>query len=108
MAWPCRRIRGSADGSGGVVPGVAFGQEPVCLLRAPGPAGVGVGGYLVAEDGVDDAPGVLDGVLAGEELPLALQRGADEPVVGALVAAGVLGEGQVLGLGFPARAGLFA
>src|SRR5215471_9731022 len=103
---PCRRCAGSS--ACGVVPGVAFGQQPVGLLGAPGAAGVGVDGHLVAEHGVDDLPGRLDGVLAGELPAFALERGADQPVIGPLVAAGVLGEGQVLGLGFPARAGFFA
>src|SRR5215468_568916 len=96
--WSARRV----------VPAVPVGQQPVRLLRAPGPAGVRVDGRDVAEHRVDDPPGGLDGVLAGEELPFAVEGGADQPVVRALVAAGLLGEGQLLGLRLPAGAGLLA
>src|SRR5215472_8023952 len=92
----------------GVVPGVPVGQQPVGLLRAPGPAGIRVDGRDVADDRVDDPPGGLDGVLPGEKHTLPVQRSADQPVVRALVAAGPLGERQVFGLRLPARTGLFA
>src|SRR5262252_5866860 len=91
-----------------VVPGVPVGEQPVGLLRAPGTLGVGVDGHGVAEHRVDDLPGVLDGVLPGEQPALVVQRGADQPVVGTLVAAGLLGERQFLRLGLPAGPRLLA
>src|SRR5215467_6445754 len=106
MVRPCRRCAGSS--ACGVVPGVPLGQQPVRLLRPPGPAGIRVDGRDVAEDRIDDPPGGLDGVLPGEKHTLPVQRGADQPVVRALVAAGPLGERQVFGLRLPARTGLFA
>src|SRR5215469_17685425 len=89
-----------------VVPGVAVGQEPVGFLGAPGAPGVRVDRHYVAQHRVHDPPGGLDGVLAGEQLPLAVESGADQPVVGAHVAAGPLGEGQVVHLRLPPRARL--
>src|SRR5215467_11664925 len=106
MVRPCRRCAGSS--ACGVVPGVPLRQQPVRLLRPPGPAGIRVDGRDVAEDRVDDPPGSLDGVLPGEKHAVAVQGGADQPVVWALVAAGPLGERQVLGLRLPPGAGLFA
>src|SRR5215471_14440350 len=91
-----------------VVPGVPVRQQPVGFLGAPAALGVGVDGGDVAEDRVDDRPGGLDGVLPGEQPPLAVQRGADQPVVGTLVAAGLLRERQVLGLWLPAGPRLLA
>src|SRR5262249_5083470 len=76
----------------GVVPGVPVGQQPVRLLGAPAALGVGVDWRGVTEHRVDDLPGRLDGVLLGEQPALALQGGADQLVVGALVAAGPLVE----------------
>src|SRR5262249_27698797 len=84
-----------------VVPGVPAGQQPVGFLGAPAALGVGVDGGDVAEDRVDDRPGGLDGVLPGEQPPLTVQRGADQPVIGPLVAAGLLRERQFLGLRLP-------
>src|SRR5215467_6156926 len=91
-----------------VVPGVPFGQQAVRLLGAPAALGVGVEGHDVAEHRVDDPPCGLDGVLLSEQPALPLQRGADQPVIGALIAAGMLGERQLLGLRFPADAWLLA
>src|SRR5215470_19915386 len=104
-AW---RARCAGSSACGVVPGVPLGQQPVRLLRPPGPAGIRVDGRDVTEHRVHDPPGGLDGVLPGEKHTLPVQRGADQPVVRALVAAGPLGERQVLGLRLPARTGLFA
>src|SRR6516165_4699762 len=90
--WACSMSSPGPSATSGmsrrVVPGVAVGQEPVGSFGAPGPAGVGVDRDLVAEHRVDDLPGGLDGVLAGELPAFALQRGADQPVVGTLVTAG--------------------
>src|SRR5215467_8538123 len=91
-----------------VVPCVPVGQQPVGLLRPPGTLGVGVDRRYVAEHRVHDLPRGLHGVLAGEQPALVVQRGADQPVVGPLVAAGLLGERQVLRLGLPPGARLFA
>ena len=62
----------------------------------------------VAEHRVHDLPGGLDGVLHRELHALAVQRGADQPVVGALVAPGPVGERQVFGLRLPAGARLLS
>ena len=91
-----------------VVPGVPIGQQPVGLLGTPAALGVGVDRRGVAEHRVHDLPGGLDGVLPGEQPALPVQRGADQPVVGALVTAGPLGERQVLHLRLPAGARLLA
>src|SRR5690242_10001966 len=85
-------VRTSGGSACRVVPLVSFGEQPVGLLGAPAALGVGVDGRGVAEDRVDDLPGVLDGVLPGEQPALVVERGADQPVVGALVAAGLLRE----------------
>ena len=54
-----------------VVPGLAGGEQAGGLVRTPGAAGVGVDGDDVADHGVDDAPGGLDGALVGEQPALA-------------------------------------
>src|SRR5205809_295662 len=91
-----------------VVPGVAVGQQPVRLLRAPGAAGVGVDRHGVAQHRIHDLPGGLDGVLPREHPALPLQRGADQPVIGTLVTPGLLGERQLFRLRLPADARLLA
>src|SRR5262249_28219341 len=81
-----------------VGPGVPVGEEPVGFLRAPAALGVRVDRDDVTEHRVHDLPRGLDGVLPGEQPPFAVQRGADQPVVGALVTARLLRERQFLGL----------
>src|SRR5262249_19694920 len=73
-----------------VVPGVPVGQQPVGLLGTPAALGVGVHRHHVTEHRIHDLPGVLDGVLPGEQPALIVERGADQPVIRALVAAGLL------------------
>src|SRR5215471_14457169 len=91
-----------------VVPGVPVGEQPVGFLGAPAALGVGVDGRGVAEYWVHDLPGGLDRVLPGEQPALVVERGTDQPVVGALVGPGLLRERQFFGLRLPARAWLFA
>jgi hypothetical protein len=50
----------------GVVPGTV-GDEQVGLLGPPGARFVGVSAVVSGEDGIDDRPGGLNRVLAGEE-----------------------------------------
>jgi hypothetical protein len=60
-----------------------------------------VDGNGVAEHWVDDLPGRLDGVLVGEQPPVPVQSGADEPVIGTDVGSGLLGEGELFWLRLP-------
>src|SRR5215813_5157880 len=80
------------------MPGVPL-RQPVGLLRAPRPSGTRMDGRDVAEYRVHDLPGRLDRVLPGEQPPLPVKGRADQLVVGAHIAAGPLGEGQVVHLG---------
>ena len=50
----------------GVVPAVPVGQQRVGLFRSPAAALIGVCGNDVVEHRIDDLPGGLHGVLAGE------------------------------------------
>jgi hypothetical protein len=92
----------------GVVPVLVGGEQGGGLVRAPAAPLVGMDRNHVAEHGIDDPPSRLDRVLGGEQPALPAERGADEPVVGAHVGAGVFGEPEFLGLGQPTRAGLLA
>src|SRR5215468_6641298 len=101
-------VRSSGGSACRVVPGVPVGEQPVGLLGTPAALGVGVDRHDVTEHRVDDLPGVLDGVLPGEQPALIVERGSDQPVVGALVAAGLLRERQFFGLRLPAGPRLLA
>src|SRR6185437_5305268 len=57
---------------------------------------------------VHDLPGILDGLLAGEQPALPVQRGTDQPVIRPLVATRPLREGQLLHLRLPADTRLLA
>jgi hypothetical protein len=92
----------------GVEPVLAGGEEGGGLVRAPAAPWVGVDRDHVAEHRVDDPPGRFDRGLRGEQPALAVQRGADEPVVGAQVGAGLFGEPEVLDGWLPADAGFLA
>ena len=91
-----------------IVPVFALRQQADGLVRPPAAPGVGVHRDHVPEHGVDDPPGRLHRVLRSEQPALPVERGADEPVVGEHVGAGVFGEVELLGLGQPARTGLLA
>src|ERR1700744_1956924 len=94
---------GKAGGLGRpVVPGLVPWEQRG-RVGTPGASGVRQHRSHVADDRVDDPPGRLHRVLLREQPALAVQRGADQPVVGAHVRAWVLDERQVLHLGRPGR-----
>src|SRR5262249_30143565 len=108
LLGPYLRWVSPAGSARGVVPLVSFGEQSVGLLGPPGALGVGVHRHHVTEHRVDDLPGVLDGVLAGEQPALVVECGADQPVIRALVGPGLLRERQILGLRLPPRPRLLA
>src|SRR5207237_9531644 len=61
-----------------VVPAPVLCPDPVGLGRAPAPPGVGVDRARVIQQGLDDLPGGLDGVLPCEADGIALDGVADE------------------------------
>src|SRR5437660_5737701 len=65
-----------------VVPAVAVGDDRIGRGWPPRPAAVAMQGRPVVENGVDDAPRGLDGILAREERRIAIQRIAEEALVG--------------------------
>ena len=89
------------DLSDRVVPGLVRRQQRA-RVRSPAAASVGNHRAHVAEYGIDDPPGGLHRVLLGEQPALAVESGADKPVVGAHVRPGMLGEGKFLHLRLPA------
>src|ERR1700728_145894 len=109
--WPLTRSlltpptdRPAAGSVGWVVPGLTVRQQAGGLIGTPAAPGIGVHGTHVAEHRVDDPPGRFDRGLRGEQPALPVEGGADEPVVGAQVVAGVLGELKILDGGLPADA----
>ena len=112
-AWPPRPLLRHRLSPGPAQPtgsyqDVGLGQQRVGLLGPPAAPGVGEDRRRVAEHGLDHPPGGLDRLLAGEQPPLAVQRGADQAVVGPHVGRRLLGEREVLGLRLPAGTGLLA
>src|SRR6266536_1648452 len=81
-----------------VIPGLSLREQVVGRGRAPGPPCVRVQGGDVPQDRVHHPPGGLDRVLPGEQPLLAVERRADEPVVGPHVRAGLLREDQLVDL----------
>ena len=63
-----------------VVPSAVAGRHRVRLSWSPRAAPVAVDRAGLVEEGLDDPPGVLDAVLAGESGRVALQRVAQQPV----------------------------
>src|SRR5215218_6777661 len=104
-AWPrsgtprCRRPRwrrawrswGSRRHPG-AVPAAVRGDQLVSLLRPPGPLGVGMDRGRAVEQGLEDPPGLLDAVLAGEAGGLADHRGVQQHLVGGRPFTPFLGE----------------
>src|SRR5690348_5286234 len=109
MARPASLVVSGTGGSAcRVVPGVPVGEQAVRFLGPPGAPGVRVHGHGIAEHRVHDLPRRLDSVLPGEQPALVVERGADQPVVGALIAARLLRERQFFGLWLPAGPRLLA
>jgi hypothetical protein len=65
----------------GLLPAGVAADQGVRGVGSPGPAPVGADAGRVFQQGLDDAPGLLDPVLPGEELVVAGQRGVQQPLV---------------------------
>jgi hypothetical protein len=65
----------------GLLPARVAADQVVRAVGSPGPAPVGPHGWRVFQQWLDDAPGLLDPVLPGEELVVADQSGVKQPLV---------------------------
>src|SRR5436305_12410097 len=70
-----------ALGHPGLVPLADSADEPVGALRPPGAGRVRVDRPGLLQQRLDDPPGLLDGVFAGEELAVAADRVVEQPLV---------------------------
>ncbi|HEX4291374.1 MAG TPA: hypothetical protein VH021_20790 [Trebonia sp.] len=68
-------------GQPGPLPAGVAAQQGLRLVGSPGPASVGADGGRLFQQWLDDAPGLLDPVLPGEELVVADQRSVQQPLV---------------------------
>ena len=84
--------RGRVSQRPGPAPALAVVQELVGRCRAPAPAPIAVGPPVGVEERLDDAPGLLDRLLAGEERMVAAERGFEEDLVRGWALATLLGE----------------
>jgi hypothetical protein len=65
----------------GLLPAGVAADQGVRVVGSPGPAPVGADAGRVFQQWLDDAPGLLDPVLPGEELMVADQRRVQQPLV---------------------------
>src|SRR6202044_2354138 len=66
----------------GLAPVRVAGQDLVRAARSPGPLGVGLDRRRGVEQRLDDAPGLLDAVLPGEERRLSVDGVSEQALVG--------------------------